>query len=145
MKKELQSKLFEKYPKIFRQKDLPKQQTAMCWGIDCDNGWFDLIDSLCFCIQSRVVSQNEKMQKEYDSRPKSLVPYSAKFLICEATQVKEKFGGLRFYYGGGDDVIYGMVSLAESMSFKICECCGSPGKSEGKRWIRTLCEKCRSI
>ena len=31
MKKELQEKLFTKYPKIFVQKDLPKDQTCMCW------------------------------------------------------------------------------------------------------------------
>jgi len=29
MKKELQDKLFETYPNIFRQKDLDKTQTAM--------------------------------------------------------------------------------------------------------------------
>ena len=38
MKAELQNKLFEKYPKIFGQKDLPMTQTAMCWGIDCEIG-----------------------------------------------------------------------------------------------------------
>ena len=33
-----------------------------------------------------------------------------------ATQVKEKFGTLRFYYDGGDDEISGMVRMAEAMS-----------------------------
>lgn len=31
---ELQEKLFEKYPKIFRQKDLSMNETCMCWGIE---------------------------------------------------------------------------------------------------------------
>jgi hypothetical protein len=46
MKAELQQKLYEKYPKIFVQKDLPMSQTAMCWGIDCGDGWFWLLDNL---------------------------------------------------------------------------------------------------
>ena len=43
MKKELQDKLFEKYPKLYRQKDLDKTQTAMCWGISCGSGWYNII------------------------------------------------------------------------------------------------------
>lgn len=55
-------------------------------------------------------------------------------------QVKEKFGALRFYYTGGDDNIYGMVRMAESMSEVTCEECGSPGESRGGGWVRTLCD-----
>ena len=51
MKKEFEDKLFEKYPKIFRQKDLPKTATCMCWGIATGDGWYDLIDTLCHKIQ----------------------------------------------------------------------------------------------
>ena len=54
MKKELQNKLYEKYPKIFRQKDLDKTQTAMCWGISCDDGWYNIIDTLCESLQELV-------------------------------------------------------------------------------------------
>lgn len=57
-----------------------------------------------------------------------------------AEQVKEKFGQLRFYYSGGDDVVHGMVRLAESMSGSLCEECGSVGRTVGKRWLRTLCK-----
>ena len=54
MRVELQNELFEKYPKIFRQKDLPKQQTCMCWGIDTGDGWFNIIDMLCLQIQWHI-------------------------------------------------------------------------------------------
>jgi hypothetical protein len=54
-------------------------------------------------------------------------------------QIKEKFGGLRFYYEGGDDQISGMVRMAESWASHACEECGAPGTSGGKGWIRTLC------
>jgi len=56
-----------------------------------------------------------------------------------AAQVKEKFGTLRFYYSGGDNVIDGMVRMAESMSGVTCKECGNSGKSYGGGWITTLC------
>ena len=63
-----------------------------------------------------------------------------------ASQVKEKFGSLRFYYSGGDDLIDGMVRLAESMSHHICESCGKMNEEvvcTGHGWVQTLCMKCR--
>tara|TARA_R110000751_G_scaffold212149_2_gene315583 strand:+ start:308 stop:793 length:486 start_codon:yes stop_codon:yes gene_type:complete len=121
MKEEQQNKLFEKYPKIFRQKDLPMQQTAMCWGITCGDGWYNIIDTLCHNIKG----------------------HSEDTMVTEATQVKEKYGGLRFYYDGGDELIRGMVRMAEGLSYCTCENCGSPGTQNDKGWISTLCDPCR--
>ena len=129
MKKELEKKLFENYPGIFRQKDLPATHTAMCWGIACGDGWYDIIDTLCSNIKHRTSCQNGKSPNEE--------------YVVEAVQVKEKFGGLRFYVTGGDSYINGLVSMAESMSYRVCEECGSPGKANKKGWIKTLCEPCR--
>ena len=57
-------------------------------------------------------------------------------------QVKEKFGGLRFYWSGGNDVIAGLVAFAEAMSMQICEICGDKGETDWKKpWVKTLCEK----
>ena len=56
--------------------------------------------------------------------------------------MKEKFGTLRFYYYGGDDVVEGMVRMAESMTYRICEGCGCPGEERKSRWIKVLCDKC---
>ena len=123
MKVELENKLFKKYPKIFRQKELAMTETAMCWGISTGDGWYWLINNLCNTIQ-KYIGANKKEQ-------------------VEATQVKEKYGGLRFYYCGGSDLIDGMVWLAESMSYIICEQCGSiEGVTQTKGWIVTLCKKC---
>lgn len=121
MKAQLQQQLFDKYPKIFRQKDLSMQETAMCWGFACGDGWYTLIDELCSAIQWRV---------------------KHKELFFEATQVKEKYGTLCFYYYGGDDYIQGLVSMAETMSGHICEICGNTGKTQGKGWIQTRCDSC---
>jgi hypothetical protein len=57
-----------------------------------------------------------------------------------ATQVKEKYGTLRFYYAGGDDTIDGMVSMAEAMSSRVCETCGAPGEIRLGAWMRTACD-----
>ena len=57
-------------------------------------------------------------------------------------QVKEKYGTLRFYYSGGDDVIDGMVRMAESMTEVTCEECGNVGERRGGGWIHTFCTPC---
>lgn len=56
-------------------------------------------------------------------------------------QVKEKFGGMRFNYDGGDDYIAGLVQMAETMSQVTCEKCGNIGKtSHFSGLLATLCE-----
>lgn len=120
MKTELQQPLFQKYPKIFRQRTLPMDQTCMCWGCECGDGWYDLLDRLCTKIQAYVDEHNIKQ--------------------VEAVQVKEKFGTLRFYINGGPDAIHTFISEAESESAITCEECGKPGKLRGGGWLRTLCD-----
>jgi hypothetical protein len=59
----------------------------------------------------------------------------------EACQIKEKFGGLRFYINEGSNEIYDRITEAEGKSYSICEHCGSPGEiRKDLRWIRTLCD-----
>lgn len=100
MKQELQENLFKTYPKIFARRHMSKEHTAMCYGIQCPDVWYELIDMLCAKIQSHA-DQND--------------------LICEANQVKTKFGGLRFYVTCSDPYIEGLIAMAEMMSYKIKE------------------------
>lgn len=60
-------------------------------------------------------------------------------------QVKEKFGGLRFYFSSERySELEPLVDEAEIRSFKLCENCGEPGSVEGSGgWLRTLCSSCR--
>ena len=60
--------------------------------------------------------------------------------IPVAVQVKEKFGGLRFYVDRATEQHYDFISVAESMSYRTCEECGAPGKRYTDGWHRTLCD-----
>ena len=138
MKDELDNKLCEKYPKIFKMRNASMQETAMCWGFPGD-GWFNIIDSACKIIQHHVDWKRKvepfasMTDEEFDEIHQPV-----------AAQVKEKFGGLRFYVDNADDYTGGVIALAESMSYRTCEDCGAPGKQTGRGWIRTLCDTCNS-
>jgi len=108
----------EKYPRMFSKPP---------WGFAIGEGWWPIIESLCANIQSHTDWWN----KNRETRP-----------VVEqvvVAQIKEKFGGLRFYYEGGDEQISGMVRMAEAWASHACEECGAPGTLGGKGWIKTLC------
>ena len=134
MKEELDKKLCEKYPKIFKNRNGSMQETCMDWGFSHDDGWYDIIDSLCASIQNHINN------KRYQFREMSQEDFDEEHQVV-AAQVKEKFGGLRFYVDGGDDWVYGAISMAESMSYRTCEVCGAPGVTRGEGWIRTTCDQ----
>lgn len=132
----LQKQLYQKYPKIFRQKNLSMRETCMCWGIECGDGWYDLLDNLCSELQFNT-DNNDYPQ-------------------VEATQVKEKYGTLRFYYISiaknkedkylerKEGAIDGITSFAESLSSTICEKCGNKGEiDDNASWLRCRCERCQ--
>lgn len=129
MSPELDALLVKRYPKIFVNRFKPMTETAMCWGFECGDGWFDILDLACHSIQSYLDWQNRDGEKVSQ---------------VTADQVKEKFGTLRFYTTGGDSYTRGITTMAEAMSGRICEECGSPGKTGGQSWISTLCEMHRN-
>lgn len=61
-------------------------------------------------------------------------------------QVKEKFGGLRYYATSAadpepDGLFHTTISEYEGRSLSICEVCGQPGTlDESGHWLKTLCE-----
>lgn len=60
----------------------------------------------------------------------------------EICQVKEKYGGLRWYINGGSDEIYKRINEAETKSYTICEVTGKPGELRTDiGWYRTLCDE----
>ena len=60
----------------------------------------------------------------------------------EVCQVKEKFGGLRFYINAATSEAHKRISQAEIESMNICEVTGKPGKHRTDiGWYRTLCDE----
>lgn len=57
-------------------------------------------------------------------------------------QVKEKFGGLRFYVTGADEnpLVHDRIYMAEVLAATTCERCGQPGKPG--QFLMTLCHSC---
>jgi len=110
----------EYFPKVY-----PKIFSGKYGGIAVGKGWFDLLNQACRLIQSHLDWKKDIPQ-------------------VVAEQVKEKFGGLRFYVQGGDDYTNGIIAMAEQMSMMLCEECGAPGERGGNGWISTLCETHRN-
>lgn len=63
--------------------------------------------------------------------------------ITKATQVKEKFGGLRFYVTGTSDKNWSLIRNAEQKSYAVCEETGSEVEvgTWNTGWVRTMCRK----
>lgn len=70
------------------------------------------------------------------------VRYEFKKRDIKILQIKEKFGGLRFYVSGTFPELSHLVDQMEYLSEKTCECCGRPGVPRPGGWIKTLCEEC---
>ena len=125
MKPELDQVLQDKYPLIFPDRE------SRYYGSECGDGWFNIIDTMCSAIQSHIDHTNR------------VNPEDPVYQVM-VTQVKEKFGGLRFYYVGGDDYCRGIVAMAEAMSYHVCEVCSDQASTfDDGGWIMTLCEKHR--
>jgi hypothetical protein len=60
----------------------------------------------------------------------------------EVLQVKEKFGGLRFYVNcRRNEAIRQRIGIALDKSFHTCEICGQPETPREARCIKTLCDE----
>ena len=103
-----------------------------------------MVGSVAHAVQHATVVKEEYRDKQCEA--------DASIIIL---QIKEKFGGLRVYWTGsglGDRIwnqVGGAVTMAESMSYKTCEKCGSTkgvdtrkrNSAAGGRTL-TLCEVC---
>jgi len=162
MDQKLEAELVKRYPTLYKDYGGDMRQTCMHWGFSHGDGWFHIIDNL----SAELIMLGEQ--------------YNIKVV---ADQVKEKFGGLRFYYHTEGKILWyqkrsgrfqafifkllppkaywkiidfrkkiyrtpyekisDAVSHAEGLSYKTCELCSQPGKTEGGGWVTTLCDECR--
>jgi hypothetical protein len=142
MNEKLQNDLIKAYPKIFKNIGEDETKTCMAHGIQCNDGWYDLLDSLCYRISVHCMAQNTRYIVETD-KYEFVLEGDPEYMQVVAAQIKEKMGELRFYTDGGDATTEGMIQMAEQMSTRICELCGSPAKtSRDSGWFHTTCDAC---
>jgi hypothetical protein len=103
-----------RYPEIFFSEHVRE--------IACYPGWLELLDGLCQSIANHLGENPD-------------VP------VVVVRQIKEKFGGLRFYYQGGDEWCRAAVDEAQEASLSICEVCGRQGRLVGARWVSVRCDE----
>lgn len=114
MNDDLYSALFDQWPKILAPNG---RKVSLC----IEAGWNALLDALCEQLQHYT---------DYEGAPQ-----------VEARQIKEKFGGLRFYVGEASAIQHALTRFAEGLSYRTCETCGAVGqlyKSE-RCWFTTKC------
>jgi len=77
MNKDLDKTLVQLFPSLYRDYGGDMRKTCMAWGFSCGDGWYPILLALSIELTG--------IEKEYN-------------IQVVADQVKEKFGGLRFYY-----------------------------------------------
>jgi len=141
MNEENEKYLYETYPQLYWQHNLPMSQTAMCWGFDVGDGWFLLIDLLSRALLPYVDEVNKKEEEwfnQQDEETKQMMVEPSKFGVV---QVKQKFAGLRYYVSHSTKEISDIIDLFERLSYSTCEVCGKIGKPRRGGWIETLCDE----
>lgn len=129
MEKALEKKLKEKYPEILSEMWGDPKKTCMAWGIECDDGWFSILD---------------EMLSQLDFAAKKFTTAGEKTAV-RAAQIKEKFGTLSFYYDLESSseqirgIVRSIVSAGERASASVCEVTGKPGTMCVRGgWMKTL-------
>ena len=163
MNEQLDAQLCEKYPLLFKDRNGDMRTTAMCWGFSHGDGWFNIIDTLCWHLHHKYddaksryehlvsrlgkprwgdeITKNTKFVTQEDIDEAKVKMDEEAERVPLVSQVKEKFGTLRFYIQSGTDTHYNYISFAEAMSGVTCETCGSPGKRLGRGWVYTSCKE----
>lgn len=113
--------LIEAYPDLFHP--LPGNPPAAQGWPEVGDGWCDLLQRACARIRAAV-------QADVGS--------------FKATQLKEKYATLRFYWEGAlspeaDARVEEAIDLAEARSACTCEICGEVGQLYGPGWLTTRC------
>lgn len=114
------SKMVQSCPLLFQEReDFP---------FACGQGWHSILFQLCRDIEALISAMTEEERCE-DGQ-----------CLYAVAQVKEKFGGLRFYMHQYPDGAHELISQAEDACLRTCETCGAPGVLRRTGWVSTLCD-----
>jgi len=166
--------LCEKYPELFINPPFeiprPEGYTGPLHVFRCADGWHDILDSWCHRAHHKlkrwreVVEIRERIEQKIAEGDEHYVEtgvpeWIPKFFeenpedplkTFRFDQIKEKFGGLRIYFGGVEfgsenwNYLDGLTNMAEAWAWRTCELCGSNKdvKTQGRGYIQTLCQPC---
>jgi len=106
MNQELEQQLIKKYPKLFKNKNLPPTQTLICFGCECGDGWYQLLDHLFGYLTDHMerklavdyISEYKDQHKDKKNYYRDYCSYKFEPPQIILDQVKEKYGTLRCYY-----------------------------------------------
>ena len=125
--------LLKKYPwltpyNVCTGEPLDDYNYECTWADDIPNGW-----RLAFGDQ--MIEELDQLLRKYNLRDEYCI-----------VQIKEKFGGLRWYDDGfpeeGYEEYMDWLCKYEDLSFKTCINCGKPAIGFTKDWITPLCKEC---
>lgn len=146
----------EHYVKYLEKKYAPLY-SGRYGGFCIGDGWFNLINNLSYELCRKWLDTKHELEfaqanlgKEDmwgrmidDARIRELMSKveTERKSIPRAAQIKEKFGGLRFYVEGASKEQHAVIWYTESISNYVCEQCGARGKHRPSGWVKTLCNK----
>jgi len=133
LRNKLAKQIVDIYPKMFtfcvRLNCEPDPYETYGKGMGVGIGWYPIIKKLVETIHENDTRMN--LEKNADH-------------ITKVTDIKEKFGGLRFYVTATSEENWKAIGKAEEESYYTCEECGSR-EDVGRwnaGWILTKCKKC---
>lgn len=148
-KKEYNKKLIEKYPFLTPRNVWSSKSIIDCAGEDGEEGYwpgdptshpeydyeYTELDNMPDGWRAAFGEQMCQEIKEELIKSNSLDNYYI-------TQIKEKFGTLRWYDNGGSEEHYDIIMKYEQISAETCINCGAPAKWISTGWISPFCDKC---
>lgn len=168
MSPELEHKLIEKYPGLFRDVNKSPRETLICFGAECGDGWFEILDNLCGYLTNLQESRSYYLGLKEDAKDDDDKGFDGSFHCPDVvfSQVKQKYGTLRVYWNFAEienyeqiksklknpeqldeyinkycDMVENAIDFCEYLSSKTCEITGKPGKLYTKGWCVTLCKE----
>lgn len=121
------------YPEMFtfsvRRDYTPNPFETYGKGMGVGLGWYPLIKDLV----EQIKENDDRMNLENNTNH-----------VTKVTQLKEKWGGLRFYVTGTTQENWKLIEKAEAASYEICEECGSKEDVGlwNAGWRLTKCKSC---
>lgn len=126
MDRDLEEALVRDFPNLYRARN--DKNEPFYYGFECGDGWEPVLRNLSSKLEELILKIPDDERSEY-----------------YAAQVKQKFGGLRFYMSVHNDEINELIRQAEAECDQICENCGNRLIHRTKRSIRNECDQCYAI